>query len=617
MRDASTVGQPGSDQVQDPAPADVTEPAAAAPEPAVVRPASVAQRLSAFVGRHQMAIFVLATYLFAGYLLTINLWSDPNGLRIVGNPGDTALYQWWFGWWPHALATGQDPFATYAMNHPTGVGLMTNTSMALPALATSWLFETAGPLFTYNLLSALAPPLTAFAAYLCARRLGIREVAAFAGALVFGFSPAIVHSLVGHLSMAMAMLLPVAVLLAVLAWTTSRPRRVGLTLGVVAVVQVLTGEEVLFQAGLATLIILAVLAASRPRLIAARAATAARAYAWAVAVFVPITAYPLYLQFFGPFKAHGSPFWIDYFAADLAAFTTPTELNARGPGEGIDQLPGGITEHLAYLGWPLLILCALVITTRWADLRVRAAGVGFAVAGIFSMGGTLWVRGQQTKQPLPWGWLEKLPLLQSALPSRFGLLTALFAATLLALGLEHALAQVRLRPVIAAGAGVLAVAVLWTIAPAPLPVEPVPGVPAWFSTEARTLPAGTSALVVPFPTPNQTDPLRWQVAADYRYATPGGYFIAPGGDGHAYIGAAAGFTQQMVVKLEEEGVVPEVTPELKASVAADLAGWGTDLVVLGPCQNRDQLRTLLSQILVGTPEDVGGVTVWRQAQVAP
>ena len=615
------------DRVLSPNVAEDAEPPAASPDaPATADPAadpagtselagrparagSRLDRVADFAFRHRLALLALVAYVSAGFVLTGGLWSDPAGLRIAGNPGDINLYQWWFGWWMHVLPAGQDPLTTYAMNMPTGVSLMSNTSMPLPALATSWLFLTAGPLVTYNLLSALAPGLTAWAAYLCGVRFGIRPAAAFVGALVFGFSPAIVHSLIGHLSMALVFLMPVLVLLNVLAWRTQHPRRVGLALGATAFAQVLTGEEVLFQAGVATFVILVVAAISRPALVRPALPVAARSYGWALGLFIPLAAYPLYIQFFGPLKQHSSPFWVDYFAADLASFTTPSEMLWRGPGEGATEFPGGITEHLAYLGWPLVLVCLATIVVRWSDLRVRAAGVGLVLSGVLSMGGTLWVRGQQTTQELPWAFLQKLPVLESALPSRFGLLTAMFAALVLTLAIDGLLAHPR-RHLMRAVAAAVTAAVLFTLLPKPMPVEPVAPIPSYFTTEARKLPVGTKALVVPFPRPTLTEPLRWQTAARYSYAAPGGYFIAPGADGRAYIGGAAGTTQQLLVELEEKGTMPVVTPQLRASVDAELTAWGIDMAILGPSDRQAELRQLMTQLFEREPQEIGGVAVW-------
>lgn len=258
-----------------------------------------------------------------------------------------------------------------------------------------------------------------------------------------------------------------------------------------------------------------------------------------------------------------------------------------------------------------MIFCLVTIVARWSDLRVRAAGVGLTVAGVCSMGGVLWVRGQQTEQTLPWGWLEKLPILESALPSRFGLLTALFAAAVLTFGLQALLEHPR-RTAMRAVAGFMAVAVVWTLLPKVLPVETVADIPAYFTTEARRLPAGTKALVVPFPRPQQTEALRWQTAAEYSYDAPGGYFIAPGGDGHAYIGGAAGQLQQILVAAEEKGELPEVSPDLRAAVRAELDGWGIDIAILGPSHRQPELRVLMTQLFEKEPREVGGVLLWDQ-----
>jgi hypothetical protein len=119
-------------------------------------------------------------------------------------------------------------------------------------------------------------------------------------------------------------------------------------------------------------------------------------------------------------------------------------------------------------------------------------------------------------------------------------------------------------------------------------------------------------LIVPFPRPEQAIGLSWQTAARYSYAAPGGYFIAPGQDGQAYIGAAAGATQRMLVAAEDRGEVPVVTPQLRATVRAELDEWGVDVAVLGPSAHAVELRLLLTQLFERDAQDVGGVAVWHR-----
>ncbi|GAA2675785.1 hypothetical protein Apa02nite_020010 [Actinoplanes palleronii] len=428
---------------------------------------------------------------------------------------------------------------------------------------------------------------------------------------MFGFAPAIVNSMVGHVSMATAGLLPVIVSLNIAAWTTTKRRRVGIGLGLAALAQVLIGEEILFQAGLATFVMLVVQLLSRPKTFWSAVPGALWVYAWALAVFLPLAAYPLYTQLFGPMRSQDSPFWIDYFAADLTSFTTRSENIWNGPANEIAALPGGgPAEHLVYLGLPLLLTCLAMILLRQADPRVRAAGAGFVTFAVLSMGGTLWVHGEQTKLAMPYHLLGKVPVLERALPSRLGVVTAMFAAALLALALDALACSARSSARTLAAAGLVGLVAV-TLLPRPLAVEPVPDIPRYFSTAARELPHGTRAFVVPVATPHHTEPMRWQQAADFSYSTPDGYFLAPSGEERrTLIGVNPGPIEQVFVSLEEDGTVPAITPELSQALWKQLDDWGVTTVILGPSVHFQQHADLLTRFLGEPRVDADGVKVW-------
>jgi len=328
-------------------------------------------------------------------------------------------------------------------------------------------------------------------------------------------------------------------------------------------------------------------------------------------VFLPLAAYPLCTQLFGPFRMHGSPFWVDYFAADLASFTRPSELVWRASGGRPVGLPAGAPEHLSFLGLPLLVACVMVVLVRYSDLRVRAAGAGFAVSAVLSMGGRLWVNGQETTMTLPYRFLQDLPLVEGALPSRFGVLTSMFAAALLALSIDALVVPVRSRARTVAAFG-LVVLVGATLLPRQLPVEPVSGIPRYFTTAARELPAGTRAFVVPVATPQRTEPLRWQAAAHYSYATPSGYFIGPAPDGHAYIGTVPRPAEQPFIALEDNGTLPVLDPGLSTLITSQWDEWQITTVILGPSRYQYLQSQLLEQLLGGPPRVVDGVSVWTR-----
>ena len=218
--------------------------------------------------------------------------------------------------------------------------------------------------------------------------------------------------------------------------------------------QLFTAEELLFQAALAAALVLVVLAVSRPHLVGPGLRRGLRAAGWALLVFLPVAAYPLWVQFFGPLRQRGNPFLPDYFAADLAGFVVPSAqmlLRTARSSEISARFPGGQEEHLAYLGLPLLAVCVLAAVLGRHDLRVRCAAVAGAVLALLSLGGRLWVAGEWTQVPGPWALLRGLPVIEGALPSRFSVSVAAAAALLLGLAVDAA--RTRAGGVAAAGLG--------------------------------------------------------------------------------------------------------------------------------------------------------------------
>jgi hypothetical protein len=606
-----------------------------------------------------LIVVVAAAALGFGIAVTSGLWSDPSDRMVAANVPDATHYLWWLGHTPHALGQLENPFRTVDMNWPEGVSAMNNTTLLLPSLLlwpVSWLADS---LVSLNVLNILAVPACALAGYWALRQvpwsrpgapeaddragpdpgdpsstleepdpfgpdlaaeqarreLGrISRPAALVGGVAFGISPAIVNSLVGHITMAFAPGLALLVVLSVKAWHDDHPVRTGLLLGAVATAQVFTGEEVLFQAVVAAVLILLVAAISRPRAIGTGARRLVRSLAVAFAVFLPITAYPLYLQFFGPLKQEGSPFLLDFFGADVTAFTTPTSqvlLHTAEQEARSLKFAGGLEEHLAYLGWPLLITCLLTAVICWRRVPVRCAALSLLVAMLLSLGGRLWINGSWTERPGPYRLFQSLPVTEASLATRFGLLAALFAAALLAFAV-HEIATRMTRPMLGAmlAAG-LSLACLAPLVPVPLSVVDTPEVPRYFTTTARELPAESVVVVLPFPVATRPVAMRWQSAADYRFRMPGGYFLGPAPDGHAYVGGSADPpTALLLAQVAETGMPAVVTPQQQAQAVTDLRAWGASRVVLGPDPAQSALRQTVISLLGKEPQQIDGVDVW-------
>jgi hypothetical protein len=565
-----------------------------------------------------------------GIAATSGLWlgpGGPGGRMVEQNVPDAIHYSWWLGHTVHALAGGTTPFQTQDLNWPEGVSAMNNTTLLLPALVLAPVTALWNSLVTLNLLNVVAVPACAAAGYWALRRIPLGEgplegtvsrPAALVGAVTFAISPAIVNSLVGHVTMAFAPGLPVLVVLGVRTWTSSRPARTGLVLGLVTAAQVFTGEEVLFQAAVGIFLIMVVSAASRPRAVPAAARRLAIGVGAALAAFLPIAGYPLYLQFFGPLAQSGSPFLPDYYGADVTAFTTPTGqvlFHTRGAAEAALGFPGGLEEHLAYLGWPLLITAAVTAMTGRRLLAVRCATIGLLVAMALSLGGRVWTNGEWTEIPGPYALLQRLPVTEASLATRFGLLAAIFAGAVLAFAV-HLTGQWNSGRLdgrlVAAGLAALCLAPL---VPRPLPTAAAPAVPAWFTTAARHLPDHDVVVVLPYPAAANPVAMRWQSAAGYRFRMPGGYFLGPASDGQAYVGGSADPpTAALLDEVAKSGQAVSPTAEQRRRAERDLRAWGASKIVLGPDPAQAALRATVTALTGTQPVSAGGVDVWPVAQ---
>jgi hypothetical protein len=202
------------------------------------------------------------------------------------------------------------------------------------------------------------------------RRWQASVAAAVLGGAVYGFSPAVLHSAIGHYDLQFAVLPPL-IIHAGLLLATGRVRpglggtvRGGLWLGLLVTAQLLITEEILAATAIAGFLLVAVLAASRPSAVPAAARRVAAGLAVAAGVTAVIAGYPLWVQFFGPLRQHGSPFTLDYFKNDLSSFVVPSSyqlFHTAGSAAAAARYQGQLPEYLGYLGWPLIVVLVLAV----------------------------------------------------------------------------------------------------------------------------------------------------------------------------------------------------------------------------------------------------------------
>ena len=384
-------------------------------------------------------------YLLAALAVTLWLWRDPASRTVAGNPYDADQLAWFLRYDATAIAHGHLPaLITTAMNAPRGVSVMWNTFMLLPGALLTPVTLLLGPQTALTVFMTAGFAGSSLAMFAVLRRWEVSRPAAALGGAVYGFSPAVLHSAIGHYDLQFAVLPPL-IIHVVLRLATGRapaPVRGGLWLGLLVTAQLFITEEILAVTAIAGFVLVAVLAASRPRAVPAAARRMATGLATAAGVTAVIAGYPLWVQFFGPLRQHGSPFTLDYFKNDLSSFVVPSSyqlFHTAGSAAAAARYQGSLPEYLGYLGWPLLVVLAGAAIACWRRLPARAAAVACVVLGVFSLGGTLLFGGHHHPAiKLPWYWLQGLPLLESALPDRFCLVADGAAAALLAFAVDAA-----------------------------------------------------------------------------------------------------------------------------------------------------------------------------------
>ena len=611
---------------------------------------AAAERVRPVSGRR--AVMVAAVYfLLASLAITRELWRDPASRIVAGNLNDANQFAWFFRYDATAVAHLRLPaLVTTAMNAPHGVNVMWNTFMLLPGVLLAPVTLLFGPQTSLTVLMTAGFAGSATAMFAVLRRWGVSAAGAALGATLYGFSPALLHSALGHYDLQFTVLPPL-IIDAVLQLASGRalPTRGGAWLGLLVTAQLLISEEVLLDCAIAAVALVIVLAASRPADVAGRAAAVARGLGAAACVTVLLAGYPLWVQFAGPLRQHGSPFLVEFFNNDLAGLVQPSSLmlfHTAQTAAAAARYQGHLPEYLGYLGWPLVVFLPLAAIRFWRLLPVRAAAVTCAVLGVFSFGGTLLVGGHQHPAiKLPWYWLEGLPVLSAVLPDRFSILTDGAVAALLALSFDAAVPvfaayAVRRLPLLAAGgrpaAVVMSCAVLAVLPILPKPLSaaaatPLP--PGWSAVFASLrLPASAPVLVVPIPTPHFTEPLRWQADTGEPGALIGGYFIGPDASGRAHEGgtgipasaqylnllwadSAAGLPASLAAQMptyaySQSGTLMPVRAVSPEQMYAQIAAWRVTAVVAVVARNT-LLGDYLTALLGPPVASAGDVMAWR------
>ena len=381
-----------------------------------------------------LALYIFASFIFLDHNASLKKY-------ILGFGEDPGLVMWFLEWWPWSIAHHLNPLYTNFVWQPLGLNFAWTTNVPLLALLGLPFTLLVGPVFSYNLLTLLAPVLSAWAAYFLCLKISRSPAAALAGGYLFGFSSYEMAETLDHLNLDFTAFIPLLVLLCIMRvqGELSRPKAV-LLLSFCMAGQFLISTEISATAAVfgvvAWVISLGVLRQYRAAL--SRLAVDACMAGLLTAIFVS----PLLLAMFMGTRDLKLPLsWVFRFSNDLISFAVPTLSAAFG---GLSLYP--LTRHFsnyvdeqgAYIGIPLILIVVCFGFELWRLPYAKFLVITLGVILIASLGPQLWIAGHFSGIVMPWYPLLSLPLISAAEPDRFSLYVWLIISIIVSLWLANA-----------------------------------------------------------------------------------------------------------------------------------------------------------------------------------
>jgi len=582
---------------------------------------------------------VAAVYLALSFLANRGAWTQGIAHTIQTAGGNDVPEEVWFlAQTPWVMLHAHNPLVNNWLNAPGGIDLMDNTTMPLLGIVGLPITLLFGPIATFNVLLDLAIFASAMSFYAMARRFVRWWPAAFIGGLAYGFSPFTAATANGHLFLLFQAVPPLLILCVdrFLRSDKTSPVWSGVAVGLCFVAQFYISTEVfaslVVMTGIAVVIGAGYVLRKHVQLDRRRTVTFASCALIVVALGI---GYGAWLAVAGPEHITGPAqpaSAIAGVAVDPLGLVVPTvdQHFAFGHATLGDSLVALRTpnwhivldspiENGSYVGVPLLIALVIAsIVLRRKRLALFCTAMG-AVALIMSFGSQLHYDGHRTGIPLPYYVIAHLPLLDSSVASRWITYFWLFAALLLTLLLDAAYQAVATRrrlgrPGAAVVSGLVAVAVLLPLVPAWPYSASAASVPSWFTTGARSLPAGSAAVVYPMASSADDSAMLWQAMAQMEFRMPGGFAVIPGRNGANTFNGQ--FSPLQGALNQCDGGASAAQGFSAAAVRTQLRRWHTRTVAVVPTAPGAACAAKLFTDALGPAHRVGGVLLWPKLDAA-
>ncbi|WP_426509124.1 hypothetical protein ACPPVO_00450 [Dactylosporangium sp. McL0621] len=618
------------------------------------------------------ALVMLGYFLGAVYVLG-HLWADPNGRYLTLNYQDSFTFEWFLTHATELFTKGESPFFSDDINSPLGVNLMANTSiltLALPLTpVTLWL----GVGVTFAIISTLALAGTAIAWYwVLTRHFGRSRAAAAVGAAFLGFAPAMMSQIAGHPNIAGQYFIPLIIATVFKMRLPGQVWRQGIWLAVLVLLQAGINEEMLFFTAMALFVF--ILAYVPWRQLPGFAKVMLPKCGVTLLVAGVVLAYPLYFQFTGPQHYSGLDEGVRGINLDAYSYVTFGRYSIAGDvAEAARLNKNNASEENSFFGWPLALVLVTGAIALWRNRLSRALFITAGAFAVFSLGPTLRFNGvDRTETHGPWKWISQLPLFDSVVPTRLGLIVTVCVGVGLALLVDKLVVE-RLRPVAAtvpaevpalepepalvgtgssdsAASGETPVekpparplgrpepsprrspklALVWGVAllaalvplfPTPQPADGRPPLPALFTNGNWRTKLPPNPVVAPLPGgwDDNIKMMRWSTETNFEVKVTAGYFLGPNDtnpeDKFAHFGPGYRDTIIYLNGVIRQRTSPAVTEQQKQMIRADIRFWkATNLVMPVGYYNEKVLRETIDKLVapdVAPAQVVDGVYLW-------
>jgi hypothetical protein len=384
-------------------------------------------RSPALQGATALALYLLVWLTTSARMLVVHLsWAQLDQKSM-----DPNLNVWVLRWWPYAIGHGLNPLYTHQLAAPAGHSLAWVTTAPPVALLAVPLTLIAGPVVAVNLLTAIALPVSAWAAFVLCRRLTGKFWPALAGGAVFGFSAYDVsHAAAAQLNLIYILLLPILGYLIVV-W---RDGAIGTRTFVILAALAMALQFYLMMEIFADLTAILAISLLVGIAVAGRDGRAqvvrlgkflGLAYLIAAVLAAPYVVYALTV------KAPRPP--ENVTGVDLASLVVPRPQGTFGIAWLAHAAARpALVSNACYVGVPLLLLVVVLAVTRWSSPMVRFLTCMVAFIMVASIGPAVFLEGDR-RWLVPWAELFHLPLARNAYPLRLMLFAYLALAVSAAL----------------------------------------------------------------------------------------------------------------------------------------------------------------------------------------